>query len=207
MTTFSITFTRGFSHTDWVDNVDRVEAGGDNGFNGRFHSLESDLDTISNTFGDVQTALNTLGTPPGAQTSFTTLTPAFVATAQTAWSFRDGFAEKPGGATSANGQSPIALPHNQQITLFRVVGQNTSASGVLRIGLYRRTLADPSANFELIARVQPTGNPFNTTANPTAGLEVVDNQHFSYFVLATVANTQPADAVAITAMQVSHTTH
>jgi hypothetical protein len=206
MTTFSISFTRAFTHSDWVDNVDRVEAGGDNGFNGRFHSLESDLDTISSTFDQVESALNTLGTPPGAQTSFTALAPAFVATAAAAWSFRDGFAEKPGGATGANGQAALQLPHGQAVTQLRVVGLNTSVSGVLRVGLYRRTLADPGANLELIARVQPTGNPFNASANPTAGLEVVDNQHFTYFVQATLANAQPADVVTVTGIQISHTT-
>jgi hypothetical protein len=43
----AISYTRTFSHTDWVDNVDRVQAGGDNGFNGRFHSIEAEFDAIS----------------------------------------------------------------------------------------------------------------------------------------------------------------
>ncbi|MDT5293171.1 MAG: hypothetical protein QOJ76_51 [Acidobacteriota bacterium] len=35
-----------FTHTDWLDNVDRVQAGGANGFNERFHSLEQEFASI-----------------------------------------------------------------------------------------------------------------------------------------------------------------
>lgn len=43
----TISYTRSFSHNDWTDRVNRVEAGGENGFNGRFHGIEAELDTIS----------------------------------------------------------------------------------------------------------------------------------------------------------------
>jgi hypothetical protein len=202
--TFSIGFTRAFTHTDWVDNVDRVEAGGDNGFNARFHSLERDLDSVSGTFVDVEGALNTLETPPAAHTSFSSFAPAFVATAQAAWSFRDGFAEKPGTATTANGQAPIQLPHGQTITTFRATGQNSSASGVLRIGLYRRPLTNPG--FQLIVRLQPTENPFNASADVEPDLAAINNERFSYFVLATASTSQAADVMTVMAMQVTHVT-
>jgi hypothetical protein len=39
--------TRQFQHTDWIDFVDPVQAGGDNGFNERFHALESEFDLIA----------------------------------------------------------------------------------------------------------------------------------------------------------------
>jgi hypothetical protein len=203
---FTIDFTPTFAHTDWVDNVDRVEAGGDNGFNQRFHALEDNLETISTTFDDVESALNTLGTPPGAVTRFSTLAPAFVPTSNAAWSFRDGFAEKPGGATQASGQAAFPLPHGQTITGFRAVGQNNSTTASLRLTLFRRPLANPTASQEQIARVTPTGNPFDSTAAPAAGLELIDNERFSYFVLAQLNTAQAADVVAITAFQVTHTT-
>jgi hypothetical protein len=43
----AISYTRTFAHADWIDNVDRVQAGGDSGFNGRFHGLEAEFDSIS----------------------------------------------------------------------------------------------------------------------------------------------------------------
>lgn len=43
----------GFHHTDWLDNVDRVQAGGANGFNHRFRSLESEFASIQNVLDSV----------------------------------------------------------------------------------------------------------------------------------------------------------
>jgi hypothetical protein len=56
----TISYTRSiFSHIDWIDRVDRVQAGGDNGFNGRFHGIEAELDTISGVVHQTDTALTT----------------------------------------------------------------------------------------------------------------------------------------------------
>jgi hypothetical protein len=55
---YDIDFRRGFVHTDWLDQVDRVSAGGDNGFNARFHTLEADLDVLGERVARINTALN-----------------------------------------------------------------------------------------------------------------------------------------------------
>jgi hypothetical protein len=55
----AITYTRTFAHVDWIDNVDRVQAGGDGGFNGRFHSVEAEFDTISGVVTQVDGQLTT----------------------------------------------------------------------------------------------------------------------------------------------------
>jgi hypothetical protein len=62
----TISYTRSFSHADWIDRVDRVEAGGDNGFNGRFHGIEAEFDSIS---GVVKQADGQLTTHAGQITS------------------------------------------------------------------------------------------------------------------------------------------
>lgn len=36
-----------FSHSDWIDNEDRVQAGGENGFNIRFHKLEAEFAALA----------------------------------------------------------------------------------------------------------------------------------------------------------------
>lgn len=53
----SISFTPKFHHTDYVDNRDRVQAGGPNGFNARFQALEADLDKLSEVITEVSAAL------------------------------------------------------------------------------------------------------------------------------------------------------
>ena len=52
-----ITYNRTFQHADWIDNEDVVQAGGEKGFNKKFHDLEAELDKISGVVGDVNTAI------------------------------------------------------------------------------------------------------------------------------------------------------
>lgn len=54
-----ISYTRSFSHPDWIDRVDRVQAGGDNGFNGRFHGIEAEFDALSGVVKQADTQLST----------------------------------------------------------------------------------------------------------------------------------------------------
>ncbi len=54
-----VNYSRTFIHQDWEDNRDIVQAGGDNGFNQKFHALEDELDSISNTFNEVNDELAT----------------------------------------------------------------------------------------------------------------------------------------------------
>ncbi|MDP9696693.1 UNVERIFIED_ORG: hypothetical protein J2X79_004276 [Arthrobacter globiformis] len=52
-----ISFTPTFHHTDYVDNRDRVQAGGPNGFNARFRALATDLGKLSDVLTEVGDAL------------------------------------------------------------------------------------------------------------------------------------------------------
>jgi hypothetical protein len=55
-----ISYTRTFTHNDWIDNQDVVQAGGEVGFNQKFHGLEAELDKISTTFGTANTVINNI---------------------------------------------------------------------------------------------------------------------------------------------------
>ena len=58
-------YTRQFQHTDWIDFVDPVQAGGNNGFNERFHALEGEFDLISAAITSVDNSLTSFEqTPP-----------------------------------------------------------------------------------------------------------------------------------------------
>ena len=52
-----ITYTRTVAFNDYIDGQTIVSAGGGDGFNVRFHSLEKEFDNISSTIGLVNTAL------------------------------------------------------------------------------------------------------------------------------------------------------
>lgn len=53
-------YTRQFQHQDWVDFVDPVQAGGNNGLNGRFHGIEHEFDLIAAAIASVDGAVTTL---------------------------------------------------------------------------------------------------------------------------------------------------
>jgi hypothetical protein len=60
--TAPIGYSRRFQHQDWVDFVDPVQAGGNDGFNSRFHALESEFDLISTAITSVDNAVTGLQT-------------------------------------------------------------------------------------------------------------------------------------------------
>jgi hypothetical protein len=55
-----ITYTRTFSHNDWIDNKDVVQAGGEGGFNQKFHGLEAEFDKISAAFTQANTNIDNI---------------------------------------------------------------------------------------------------------------------------------------------------
>jgi hypothetical protein len=59
-------YTRQFQHQDWIDFVDPVQAGGNNGFNERFHALEGEFDLISTAITSVDNAVNAVVAAPPA---------------------------------------------------------------------------------------------------------------------------------------------
>src|SRR5262249_38267454 len=129
-----VSYTPGFQHEDWVDNVDRVQAGGPNGFNIRFNAIEGEFQKIGPAVQPIDTALGSLGQP--AQASVTIgLTPILFPFADrpqwTAISWGNkvlpqGFivpthVEKPFGPTEAWGILPLHLPHGVRLLKLRVL--------------------------------------------------------------------------------------
>ena len=53
-----ITYGRTFRHDDWIDNEDVVQAGGEKGFNKKFHDIEAEFDRIGNVVGTVNAEIN-----------------------------------------------------------------------------------------------------------------------------------------------------
>lgn len=51
-----------FQHQDWIDNVDRVQAAGENGFNRRFHGLEEEFERVKTVLDNLATIATELQT-------------------------------------------------------------------------------------------------------------------------------------------------
>ena len=198
----NITYTRKFQHTDWQDNVDRVQAGGPTGFNQHFHDIEGDFDALSQVVNQINAALAALGQKPPPAAIKLTLTPNLVQTAVNGWSHLQGLAQKPPYQTSAAGMMSVSFPGPVQIVSLRAIGRNSGA-GSLQISLFRMPIAD-GGNRERIAAINGTSDPFDLTVPGDATFAQVDPAQFKCFILAEVNNAQQADTVILTAFQITY---
>lgn len=151
----AITYKRVFTHREWVDNVDRVQAGGDNGFNDRFHALEAEFELLSGvihqvdaaigSLGQVVTAPVTVGLTPVLQPYRTAnpWSPVVWSRAQAGTPFGT-FVEKAGGAPSdqAWGVLPLSLPNGVKLTALKVLGE-IAGSGTMTTDLIRELRVAP----------------------------------------------------------------
>jgi hypothetical protein len=199
----NVSFTPTFHHTDYVDNRDRVQAGGPNGFNARFHAIESDLSTLATVVTDVDTALDTLGSGPPPSQHTLTLSPALVpVVAAGAWAHdTSGYAARSGPLTTLAGVQSVPVPDGARLISLRSLGQN-SGTGTLRITLFRSRLLSAVAPAERIARVSGDTNPFDRNESADANFALVDTTVFRYFILASLDGAAAGDTVTLSGFQV-----
>jgi len=196
-----------FRHDDWVDNVDRVQAGGDNGFNDRFHAIEAELDVIGKVVQVIDTEVSKLGDTPTQPPVRTSLSPTLVAIGSPGWSHVDGMAVKPAGA-SADGMMVVYLPQGSRIVSLRAVGSSGRADGSnanasIRIRLRRQAVLGPGGS-ETIATVSIDGpnDPFDQTSGANTSFERVNNDQYKYYITASVASAGPNDPIQLRAFQI-----
>lgn len=197
-----------FRHDDWVDNVDRVQAGGDNGFNERFHAIEAELDVIGKVVQVIDTEVSKLGDTPAQPPVRTSLSPTLVAIGAAGWSHVDGMAVKPGNAAAADGMMVVNLPHGSRIVSLRAVGSSGQAAGSaananIRIRLRRQAVVGPGGS-ETIATIPIDGpnDPFDVTVAANASFERVNNDQFKYYITASVSSAGQNDPIQLRAFQI-----
>lgn len=203
-----ISFTPTFNHTPWVDNKDRVQAGGTNGFNIRFASLENDLQTISTVVGAIDGALDSLeaGTGPVAQVlsiAPPTFLPIGGATNQVWTQDVDGSAIPSPLHGNADGIMPITLQGGATLTQFAVKGAFSGAGG-LELDFQRGRPTGTTATIDLLASVIVGVTPGNTAmiSGPNA---VVDTNNYYYFVRASIAGAGATTNARIFGIQITFT--
>jgi hypothetical protein len=197
----TVSYTPQFTHTDWVDNVDRVRAAGDNGFNVRFRALEAEFRALAEVMGSVGAALEALAQHPPATPVKLTLTPTLVPISDP-WDHTDGAAAKPPGAEAANGMMAVSLPQGVRITQFRVIGEKEVGS--LSVSLRRQSLAPGSTSVPIVEQ-NPGIGAFDVPLPAPAGpMSTVDNDQFRYFVQATLDSSDGAADVRLTCFQITY---
>ncbi len=188
----AISYIPEFSHKDWIDFVDSVQAGGTNGINIRFHGIEAEFTTISSVIAQIAQVLAT----PTVRLQTLTLAPTLAATTQQPWQQQVGFVvtatlgSSPATqtmSTTAGGFMPVSLPNGATIQGLRVTGQ--SAGGVLVVALQSQPLTGASApttllqifdNFPSVA----AGAAFDLPPAPQNASIAVDTVNNKYFLTA-----------------------
>jgi hypothetical protein len=180
----SISYTRQWSHKDWIDFVDSVQASGPNGINGRLHRIEGEFDRISGVIDLIATALQT----PLVTQQTMTIAPALINLSASVWVQQQGFVATQ--AASATGYMAINLPNGATIQGLRVTG--ASSGGILTVALYRQPLV--GGHEAIVVQVfnnfapSATQTAFDLPLSPQNVNVVVDNTTQKYFLVASLAN-------------------
>ncbi|MFB4296709.1 hypothetical protein [Actinomadura sp. NTSP31] len=199
-------YTPKFHHLDWVDNVDRVEAGGTNGFNIRFETIESDLHGVSTVVTQIGTELDQLGArvptvPPSVTLSVApTLQPVGTATP---WALQtSGIAVAP-QAGGPNGVVPLTLPDHVRLTSLRVRGHGSPPAGQNTAFFFSR-ISVSDGTLQNVTSFDTSTVPLNTAQSiPNSAVSLVDLANFRY-VLAASSGVGTGDPVTLVSFQITY---
>ncbi|NML51606.1 hypothetical protein HHL19_21785 [Streptomyces sp. R302] len=161
-----------FSHKDWIDHQHRVQAGGEDGLNSRFHQLEAEFAGLAQN--QINPIIEELG--GAVQTRHLTLAPAlFPDEDSPVWIQGVDMVEKPLLAAEAHGFMSIVLPDGVRVKSLLVTG-NKSA-GTLTVALKRRPIGNEGVGAEPLV----TTNVLQTPENAT-GVVRIENESHRHFL-------------------------
>ena len=208
-----VSYTPGFQHENWVDNVDRVQAGGPNGFNIRFNAIEGEFQKIEQAVHAIDTALGSLGEQVRAPVTvgLSPILLPFGGMAQwggiswghlTTEGVRLGtFVSKPGGQEQAWGILPLSLPDGVRLTELKVLGEQTGA-GDMRTSLFQEARTEPFTQATLVTVKGLGGGATAPTAIP--GTPTIDAAANLYYLMVTASNAAPNTTIRFRGCQLTY---
>ncbi|MFC9386763.1 hypothetical protein DEJ44_34230 [Streptomyces venezuelae] len=184
-----------FSHKDWIDNQDRVQAGGENGLNSRFHLLEAEFLGLANN--QINPMLEVLGAP----TRHLTLIPALhsysdAQVAQPAWVQAIDMVEKPNDMDAAHGFMNVTLQDGVLVRSLFVTGSNQSSTGTLTVALKGRRIDNSGSGTEVLIE----STELDELALPVAEAKIMNESH-RYFLTVDVVEAELDKAVQVFCVQ------
>ncbi|APE25816.1 MULTISPECIES: hypothetical protein [Streptomyces] len=184
-----------FSHKDWIDNQDRVQAGGENGLNSRFHQLEAEFLGLAEN--QINPMLDVLGTP----TRHLTLVPALHSYAKDGiavpgWEQAVDMVAKPANVAEAHGFMNIVLPDGVQVRSLLVTGSNQSSTGTLTVSLDGREIGNNDAGTKRFVSSTKLGIPA-----PPAEEVRIKNESIRYYLTVEVVGAELTKPVKVFCVQ------
>jgi hypothetical protein len=207
----SISFSPTFSHVDFVDRQDRVRAGGGNGFNSRFNAIQADLLQLSTVVGQIDAALDQLGTstPVERTLAFTPMF-RFVPPHLGAWfNGADGAAQAHVNA-DLYGVMSLAPPDGVRLTSMRVVGSvslvTSPEPGQVDINLQRAAVPRSGPDATLAGVSLAGQRSIDLRSDVPPDLQVVDLRAFRYYLAGSGFNIGVPNSVFIQAVYLTYLT-
>jgi hypothetical protein len=200
-----ITFTPDFHHTEWVDGTDRVRAEEPNGFNGRFATIESDLQRLSTVVDEIDTALDQLDAVPPPVPVLHAVSPAllFFGSGRSWNVLSDGRVTGSFGVVTPNirGVADLVLPDGVRLISFRAAGQTSGAS--IDVTLFRVPYGNPGAAANL-AVVSTGATAFDETRTIDTVLGRIDTATFRYAIKAVGSPIGGSGSLTVTTLDLVH---
>jgi hypothetical protein len=208
VTPLDLAYTPVFHHANWVNNIDRIQGGGPNGFNVRFDAIESDLAQAATVVTQISTALSQVGVI-GTQVLTPGLDLVSLPLAGTGgWSFDSAGVAHPdagsGGGTAVMG---LSLPDGVRLVSLRALGRYAGSPARFDIRLSRTELADTTKT-DLLAELSDTSpgvtDPLDVTKTVTADFATVDNNTFRYYLLLGSSFITTPSVVGLSSIQIAY---
>lgn len=193
-------YVPGFSHVDWVDNVDRVQAAGEKGLNIRFHALETEFSNLARD--QINPLINALSSPAVKLTLIPVLTAyaeLSVNQVKTAWLQGVDHVRKINQQAEAHGTMSIALPLGAQIKSLQVTG--SKPSGTLEVVLQRHKF-DNSEGSQAVITATDVNRVFTPRPPPSPPELSVVAEDYRYYLGVDLTGATATDSVQIFSIQV-----
>ncbi|MEU1471680.1 hypothetical protein ABZ434_26100 [Streptomyces sp. NPDC005761] len=189
-----------FIHKDWIDNQDRVRAGGDEGLNNRFHRLEDEFAGLANN--QINPIIRGLARPVMHLTLVPVLTPYPDPNAggdlKPTWNQALDMVEKPEGKTEAHGFMNVVLPDGVKVTSLLMTGTRESSAGSLTAVLKNREIHNSSGADPVL-----TADALDTPGLPGSEV-VINNETHRYFLTLDVEGAGANKALKVFCIQLTY---
>ncbi|MFF8605516.1 hypothetical protein ACF06X_06220 [Streptomyces sp. NPDC015346] len=187
-----------FSHKDWIDHQHRVQAGGEEGLNSRFHQLEDEF------AGLARNQINPIIEALGVSTRHLTLVPVLNRYTENGserppWLQAVDMVEKPNLAEEAHGFMNVTLPDGVIVKSLLVTGSNLSSTGTLTVALKSREINNREDTDVLL-----TSKTLGTPARPEGGEVKISNKTHRYYLTVQVERADPEEAVTVFCVQITY---
>jgi hypothetical protein len=208
-----VSYNPTFRHKNWINNVDRVRAGGPNGFNVRLDAIDNDLHQLSTVVTQIGAAIDQVaaGGPPSTVRKRLDVALAMVSPDSAWFHDRDTGAVRPSGLPGGPALMDLTMPDRIRLRSLRAVGLFPGPPVGLTIRLFRASLANdaqpPDKLAEITGGMPGMTNPYDQTVDVEEAFGTVDLTSFRYVIsiAASGISFTNNDTVSLAAVQLFYT--